>query len=178
MPQTSGRSTTLVASSRPPSPTSRMQASAGVSREGEEGDGGVDLEQAGADLVIGIEHPAHQLGEPCVLDQLAGDADALVVADQVRAGEGVDPVPAASSAARRKAQVEPLPLVPATWKTGGKRSCGRPRLVEQRGDPVEAEMVAVDRLGRLPVDQCRDARIRRADHFVHQAAFLSFCGAR
>jgi hypothetical protein len=34
--------------------------------------------------------------------------------------------PAASPMARRKAQVLPLPLVPATWTTGGSESCGSP----------------------------------------------------
>ena len=54
-------------------------------------------------------------GELVVGDQLAGDADALGEAHQVRRGEDVAPAgPAASPMARRKAQVEPLPLVPAT----------------------------------------------------------------
>src|ERR1700722_13880107 len=31
-----------------------------------------------------------------------------------------------------KATVEPLPLVPATWTTGGRRSCGAPRSASRR----------------------------------------------
>ena len=50
------RSMTLVASSRPPSPTSRMQASAGVAGEGEEGGGGGRFEEARLDAVARVEH--------------------------------------------------------------------------------------------------------------------------
>jgi hypothetical protein len=113
------RDRTLVASSRPPRPTSMMQASAGCGK-GEEGGGGRDLEEARADIAAGIEHFGEQRRELGIVDQRAGDADTLVEADQMRAGVDMrGRSPAASIAARRKAQVDPLPLVPATWSTGG-----------------------------------------------------------
>src|SRR5580698_7116730 len=40
--------------------------------------------------------------------------------------------PCASSMARAKAQAEPLPLVPATWITGGSFRCGLPREASSR----------------------------------------------
>ena len=81
--------------------------------------------------------------------------------------------PEASSAARRKAQVEPLPLVPATWNTGGRRSCGRPKAIEQGENAVEAEVVGgVDRRSQ-PVELRLDRGIGRAREIGHQAAFLA-----
>ena len=90
MPQTAGAGMTLVASSRPPRPTSTMQASAGCAREGEEGGGGGRLEEADlharrAASSVSSSNAASQF----VLDQLAGEADALVEADQMRAGVDV-----------------------------------------------------------------------------------------
>ncbi len=54
--------------------------------EGEEGGGGGDLEEAGADAFGDVEHLGEQFGQRRIVDQGAGEADALVEADQVRAG--------------------------------------------------------------------------------------------
>ena len=62
-------------------------------------------------------------------------------------------LPAASSMARRNAIVEPLPLVPATWITGGSRSCGRPSALQQPLDPAERQ-----------VDAARMERAQRLQH--------------
>ena len=62
----------------------------GCPRKGEEGDGGRDLEEAGLDIVARVENLGEQSRKLRILDQFAGDADALVEADEVRAGEGVD----------------------------------------------------------------------------------------
>ena len=85
--------------------------------------------------------------------------------------------PAASSAARRKATVEPLPLVPATWNTGGSRSCGRPKPIEQTRDALQPEPVAGGRKHCQPIELRLDARMRRAREVGHQAAAFA-SGAR
>jgi hypothetical protein len=46
----------------------------------------------------------------------------------------------ASSIARMKAVVEPLPLVPATWITGGSRRSGWPSVGHQPLDAVERQV--------------------------------------
>ena len=42
-------------------------------------------------------------------------------------------------AGAQEGDVEPLPLVPATWTTGGSRSCGIAERGQQPHDPVEAQ---------------------------------------
>ena len=91
---TSGRSITLVASSRPPRPTSRMHASAGVRAKARMRGGGRDFEEARLDALAGVEHLGEQLRQRFIVDQAPGDPDPLVEPDQMRAGEGVDLVPA------------------------------------------------------------------------------------
>ena len=97
-------------------------------RESEEGGGGGRLEEADLHPAGGVERLLEQGGEQASSISVPGEPDALVEADEVGAGVDVDALsPAASIAARRKAQVEPLPLVPATWRTGGSRRSGLPR---------------------------------------------------
>ena len=67
-----------------------MQASAGVAREGEEGGGGGRLEEAELHVAGGVERLGEQGRERVVVDQPAGEADALVEADQMRAGIDMD----------------------------------------------------------------------------------------
>ena len=55
-------------------------------RESEEGGRGGRLEEADLDPVRGVERLREQVGERFVLDQLAGEPDALVEADEMRAG--------------------------------------------------------------------------------------------
>ncbi len=87
--QAAGRSITLVASPRPPSPTSSTQRSAGISANSRKRDGGDHLEHG--DRRAGV-HPLH-LGERVeqrrVGDELAGEPDALVEAHQMRRGVDV-----------------------------------------------------------------------------------------
>ncbi len=66
--------------------------------------------------------------------------------------------PAASSIARMKATVEPLPLVPATWITGGRRRCGMAERCEQ---PLDAAERQIDQLG-MQREQAREDQ-RRAE---------------
>jgi hypothetical protein len=148
-------------------------------RKGEEGNRGIDLEQAGADRIIGIDHLAHQVGEPCVVDQLAGDADPLIVTNQMRAGERMDALASGLERGSEECAGRTLAVGPGDMENRGQPVLGPAELVEQGRDPVEVQIIAVDILGCLPIDQCRDTRIRRADHFLHYAAFfLSFSGAR
>ncbi|PAV68585.1 hypothetical protein WR25_17083 [Diploscapter pachys] len=59
----------------------------GRAGEGEEGGSGRNLEEAGADAVRMIQHFGQQIGERCVVDQLACDPDAFVEPHQMRTGE-------------------------------------------------------------------------------------------
>ena len=98
---------------------------AGIGRslgEGEEGHRRIDLEQAATNFIVCVECAAHQLGQPRIVDQLAGDADALVVSNQMRAGEGMDPVPRG--------------LEPGTKECAGGALAVRPRDMKDRWQPV------------------------------------------
>src|SRR5690606_33226094 len=66
---------------------------AGVRRmagESEERGSGGDFEEARPQFLADIEHLLQQRGQFFVRNQLAGDADAFVVADEVRLYGGVD----------------------------------------------------------------------------------------
>src|SRR4051812_38852944 len=64
------------------------------SRKGEQRGRGGDLEEARLYIGTGIKDLGQQRRERVVVDQLSGDADSLVEADQMRAGEGMDRVAA------------------------------------------------------------------------------------
>jgi hypothetical protein len=101
MPHAAGCSITLVASNRPPRPTSIDARVGRVAGEGEERGGGGDLEEARAERFADVEHFLEQRRQLLVRDQLAGDADALVVAHEVRLDRAVHVSPSASMIARR-----------------------------------------------------------------------------
>ena len=80
--------------------------------------------------------------------------------------------PAASIAARSKATVEPLPLVPATWKIGGSWSCGRPSRSSSAAIRSSPSRSPAGEVMRKPVELRLDAGMRRAREVGHQAAAL------
>src|SRR3546814_10553424 len=65
----------------------------GDARKGEEGGGGGDFEEARLQVGGNVKHVFEEGGEQPIVDQLAGEADAFVEADEVRAGVGVDAAP-------------------------------------------------------------------------------------
>ena len=90
MPQTSGSAMTLVASSRPPSPTSTMQASAGTRAKARKAAAVVASKKLIVHVAGGVERFGEQGGKRLVVDQPPGEADALVEADEMRAGIDMD----------------------------------------------------------------------------------------
>ncbi len=81
MPVTSGRSTTLVASSRPPSPTSRMQASAGVRAKARKATAVFTSNRLAPISSLASSTVPIKSASSRVIDQLSGNADAFVIAD-------------------------------------------------------------------------------------------------
>ena len=141
----SGRSTTLAASSGPPSSTSRAERRRDGARTKRRS--GLDLEHRDGVSLFLASDSGQSDRERGIVDELAAalaaDAKALVEMDQI--GRGIDYAPpAASNIARRKAKVEPLPLVPATWITG------RPsplRMIERRKQALHAIKRQIDARG-------------------------------
>ena len=161
IPQTSGRSITLVASSRPPSPTSITQASAGARAKARKATAVVVSKKLARCRRLRPGPPT--AGRQARRPRSAVPAMRMRSLKRTRCGlvNKCTLRPLASSAARRKAQVEPLPLVPATWNTGGSRSCGRSSRSSNCGDAVEAEPVEARRKQRKPVELSLDGRIVR-----------------
>ena len=105
------------------------------------------------------------------------DADALVEADEVRAGEGVNRMPArlergAQECARRSLAVRACNV----------EDCGEPILraaepVEKACDAIEPETVSARRQQRQPFQLSLDGRMLRPREVRHQAAFF-FSGVR
>ncbi len=69
------------------------------------------------------------------------------------------------------ATVEPLPLVPATWMTGGSFSCGSPSAGKQPLDAVERQ---VDLL-RVELHQPRQDAVARRGRFSHRHSSRPSC---
>ena len=88
MPQTSGRFDDVGRVEPAAEPDLDDAGVGGGAGEGEEGGGGGRLEEADLHAVGGVERLGEQGGQRVVLDQLPGEADALVEADQM--GAGVD----------------------------------------------------------------------------------------
>ena len=90
MAVSSGFATTLVASSRPPSPTSSSSRSAGGLGEGEEGRRGGDLEQRDQLAAIGGLGAGEAIDQQSLGDRRRavrpGEDDALMEIDEMRRG--------------------------------------------------------------------------------------------
>jgi hypothetical protein len=151
-----------------------------VREKGEEGGGGGDLEEARLEPVGGVEHFGQERREVCVVDQRAGDADALVEADEVGAGEGVDAMPRGFERGAEEGAGRALAVGPRDMEHRRQAVVRVPQPVEQREDAVEPEDVGgVDRRAQA-VELGLDRGIVRPREVGHYAAFLplAFCGAR
>ncbi len=100
-----------------------------MAREQQEARRGRDLEhgdrRAGIDALAFGERAASSSSDDQPAFALRAEPEALVEAHEMRRGVDVHAQsPAASRIARMKAMVEPLPLVPATWMTGGSSRSG------------------------------------------------------
>ena len=116
---------------------------------------------------LAASQPVEHVDEPVLVDQLAGEPDALVEADQVRRDVGVNaPARRLAASARSMASVEPLPLVPATWTTGGSRRSGWSSAASSRSiRPSERSMRLGCSAGRRGEDQVTpQARIEPRPH--------------
>ena len=143
------------------------------SRKGEEGDGRRHLEEAGVDAVARIEDLAEKVRQRFVFDQLSGDPDPLVEADEMRAGEGVDRSAARLQRGAEKGAGRALPVRAGDVESRRKAILRTAEPIEQAGDAIEAEPVAAGREQRQPVELRLDGRIVRPREVRHQAAFFS-----
>ena len=142
-------------------------------RESEEGGRGGHLEEARLDVGADVEDLFEQRGQRLVLDQAAGDADALVEADQVRAGESVDLVTRGLQPGAQERAGRSLAVGAGDVEHGRQRVLRAAERVEQPRDPVEPELVAAGREQRQAVELRLDGRAVRPREIGHQAAFFS-----
>ena len=141
MPQTSGSSMTIGRVEPAAEADFEDAGVRPVSRESEEGGRGIDLEQAGAD--VRRWHRARLISSAsAILDQLAGDADPLVVADQVRAGEGMHLLARRLERGAQEGAGRSLAVGAGDMEDGRQPVLRAAQLVEQRGDAIEAELIA------------------------------------
>ena len=154
-----------------------MQASAGVRANARMAAAVATSKKLGSTPVAGVEHLGEQPGQGLVVDQLAGDPDALVEADEVRAGEGVDLVAARLQRRTEERDGRALAVGSGDMEDGRKPVLRAAEPVEDNGDALESEPVAGGRELGQPVELRLDARMRRAREIRHQAAF-SASGAR
>jgi hypothetical protein len=150
MPQTKGASTTLVASSRPPSPTSSTKASAGVREKARKAAG--RLEEAQFHLARRLKDLGKQPRQLLVLDQPPGKADALVEADEVRAGIGMDLEPRRLQRRAQEGTGRALAVGAGDMQHRREGAMRIAELSEQIGNPLKPQYVAPRRQARQPVE--------------------------
>ena len=150
-----GRSTTLVASSRPPRPTSSRHQSAGVSAMARKAAAVVISKKViGARAVRGLA-ALEQRGERVLVDQAAGEADALVEAGEVRRGVDVDAGAAGLEAGAQRGDDRALAVGAGDVDDRRQPALG---MAERGEEPLDAAEREVDDLGvqrRQPVEDAR-----------------------
>ena len=177
IPLTRGRSMTLVASSRPPSPTSSRQASAGVRAKARIAAAVATSKKLGSRSPRAVEDFDQQGLERVVLDQRAGDADALVEANQMRAGEDMDREPRALERGAEHGDGRALAVGPGDMENRRQLILRPAEPVEHCPDPLEPEPVAGGRNHVQAVELRLDSGMSRVREIGHQAAAF-FSGAR
>ena len=149
----------------------------GRARKGQEGGGRGDFEEARLDAVAGVDDFGEQIA-PARRRRSAVPAMRMRSLKRTRCGlvKAWTLWPAASSAARRNATVEPLPLVPATWNTGGSAVLRPPEPVEQRGGSARARGGRPRARAGQPIELRLDAQgcVERAKSAIRRpSAFAS-----
>ncbi len=139
---------------------------------------GRHLEEARLDPVAMVEHFAEKRGEHFIIDQLAGDADALVEADEVGAGKGVNGPARCFDRGAEEGDRRAFAVGAGDMEHGGKGVLWPSQSLEQGGDALQAEMVAGRRDGAKAVELRLDAGMRRAREVHQAAAFAPAAGAR
>ena len=150
----------------------------GAAREGQEGGGGGDFEEARFHPVGGVDHFAEERGELGVVDQRSGEADAFVEAHQMRAGEGVDQMPRGFEAGAEKGAGRALAVGPGDMEHRGQIKVRIAKAIEQREDAVEPEDVGGVKRRAQAVELGLDRGVGRHREVSHYAAFFAFSGAR
>ena len=104
----------------------------GGAGERQAGDGGRRLEEAWLDAFTDLANLAKQCREFGIFDQAAGDPDALVEADQMRAGEGMDLVAGGFERRPQEGAGRALAVGAGDMEEGGSWSCGGPSRSSRR----------------------------------------------
>src|SRR6476619_5437502 len=118
---------------------------AGIGRsscEGEDRRGCCDVEKAGLDSIARIENFGEKRLKSLVIDQAAGDANPLVEADKVRAGEYVDLVPARLERCSEEGDGGAFAIGPGDVEDGGQRVLWPSQPVEDGGDAFKPKPIA------------------------------------
>jgi hypothetical protein len=117
----------------------------GGAGESEEGGGGRYFEEGRRYALGGIEHFLQQGGEILVLDELAGEPDPLVEADQVRAREDMRRKACRFDGGAQESAGRSLAVGPGDVEDRGHAALGMAEASEQGRHPLQAEHVAARR---------------------------------
>ena len=174
MPQTSGRSIDVGRIEPAAEPDLDDAGIGGRAREGEEGGGGRHLEEARADARRRRRAPRPAASASCA-SSISRPARRMRSLKRTRCGlvKTCAESPAASIAARRKAQVDPLPLVPATWNTGGSARSGWPSRSSSAAIRSSPSVSAPGESRRQPVELRLNRRIVGAGVIGHSRGLNS-----
>ena len=141
--RSAGSGMTLVASSRPPSPTSTMQASAGWRAKARKAAAVVDLEEARRPSRP-RRRALRRAGSPAASSSISspGDADALVEADEVRAGVDVRGKPRRLDRRAQEGAGRALAVGAGDVEHRRQIALGIAEPVEQGANPLQPENIA------------------------------------
>ena len=135
--------------------------------ESQKGGGGGRLEEAQFHRARRFEDFREQRGEQVVVDQPPGEADALVEADEVGAGIGMDLEPGRLQRGAQEGAGRALAVRAGDMEHRGQGALGMAELREQGGNPLEPQYVAPRRQAGQPVELGLDALVVRAGAVRH-----------
>ena len=156
-----GRATTLVASSRPPSPTSSSTQSAGVSAKARKAAAVVISKKVIGAPALAASQRSRQRGQPVLVDRRAGEPDALVEAHQMGRDVDVDPLAAGLAASPPASPRAALAVGAGDMDHRRQAALGMAQRCQQPLDPAERE---VDDLGVQRVQAGEDQVTGGARH--------------
>ena len=126
-----------------------------------------DLEETGLDVFACVEDFGEQPSEFFIINQSAGDANTLVEADEVRAGEGVNGIAAGFERCTQEGDGRAFAVGSRNVEHRRQLVLGTPKPLEDGADPLQAEAIAGRRKLRQAIKLRLDARMRRACEVGH-----------
>ena len=160
----------MVASNRPPRPTSTTQASAGTRANSRNAAATVTSKKARAKVFACVQHFGQHRSQPRVGNQFARNPDALVIADEMRAGGDVDPLAVRFQHGAQERASRALAVRARDVEHRRQAPLRIAETREQCADRLQPQPALRHRQGTKPIELGLDRRIVRPREIAHDAS--------